>query len=160
MGLRPREAHRALVEDYRRGAADDGSEDVLRVRAKANRDRLVPVDLEVAKWVREHRPALAEAGEFLFPGPYGREWANQTARRWLLKAMKESCGRVWKPNEAMRHCFGTRAATLMLRGGDAQQDVIRKIMTTMGHTSHTTSQRYVELATDSLRDILPSHRGH
>ena len=48
----------------------------------------------------------------------------------------------------------------MLRSGAAHQDVIRKIMATMGHTSHATSMRYVELAVDSLRDILPSHRGH
>lgn len=72
--------------------------------------------------------------------------------------MKESCGRVWKPNESMRHCFGTRAASELLGQGAAQQDVIRKIMATMGHTSHATSMRYVELAVDSLRDILPSRR--
>jgi site-specific recombinase XerD len=74
--------------------------------------------------------------------------------------MKAGCGRVWKPNESMRHCFGTRAASELLGPGAAQQDVIRKIMATMGHTSHTTTTRYVELSVDSLRDILPSHRGH
>lgn len=156
MGLRPAEARRALVEDYRRGAAEDGSQDILRVRAKGNRDRLVPVDREVARWVREHRPPLATAGELLFPGPRGGAWADQTARRWLLEAMKTACRRTWKPNEAMRHCFGTRAASELLRGGQAQQDVIRKIMATMGHTSHVTSMRYVELAADSLRDVLPN----
>lgn len=96
----------------------------------------------------------------LFPGPTGRRWADQTARRWIQKAMKAGCGRVWKPNESMRHCFGTRAASEMLGRGAAQQDVIRKIMATTGHTSHATSMRYVELAVDSLRDILPSHKGH
>jgi site-specific recombinase XerD len=160
MGMRPREAVRARVEDYRRGAAEDGSDDSLRIRAKGDRDRLVPVDLEVARWVREFRPALAEAGVLLFPSPSGGAWADQTARRWIQKAMKAGCGRVWKPNESMRHCFGTRAASELLGRGAAQQDVIRKIMATMGHTSHTTSMRYVELAVDSLRDILPSHRGH
>jgi integrase len=59
-----------------------------------------------------------------------------------------------KPNEALRHCFGTRAAERLLREGRPQTDVIRLVMDMMGHTTTESSRRYVKLATESLRLVL------
>lgn len=62
MGLRDEEAAWSLVEDYRVG--DLPEDDELLVRGKGGRNRLLPVDLDVADWVRARRPvgALTEAG--------------------------------------------------------------------------------------------------
>ena len=68
----------------------------------------------------------------------------------MLKAMK-AAGIGTRPNEALRHCYGTRAAALMLRDGYGAQDATRIIMGIMGHNSAETSARYVKLASETLR---------
>jgi integrase len=72
----------------------------------------------------------------------------------MLTAMK-SIGRerAWVPNEALRHCFGTRKAEQMLMAGHSAGDVMRMVMEVMGHTSAESSRRYVLLATEALRKI-------
>jgi integrase len=71
----------------------------------------------------------------------------------MLKAMN-AIGKpdAWAPNEALRHCYGTRTAERLLKDGNRQHDAMRLIMTIMGHTSVETSRRYVQLATESLRE--------
>ncbi|TMA33478.1 MAG: hypothetical protein E6J87_10040 [Deltaproteobacteria bacterium] len=66
----------------------------------------------------------------------------------------EVAGFKTRPNEALRHCFGTRAAARLLREGRREGDVIRLVMQIMGHTTTESSKRYVKLATDSLRLAL------
>jgi hypothetical protein len=60
------------------------------------------------------------------------------------------CARKWKPNEALRHCFGTRSAERSLRDGAGNTDAIRQEMAIMGHTSNETSSRQVHLGSESL----------
>ncbi len=59
LGVRDEEAARALLSDYRRGT--DSNSDEWLIRGKGGRDRLLPVPTELARWVREHRPALTPA---------------------------------------------------------------------------------------------------
>jgi integrase len=70
----------------------------------------------------------------------------------MLTAMK-SIGKpnAWRPNEALRHCFGTRTAERLLREGQGESDAIRMVMSIMGHTSDSTSRRYIQLAVEVLR---------
>ncbi len=154
MGLRDEEAARALVEDYRVG--DLPEDDELFVRGKGGRNRLLPMDLEVADWVRAHRPvgALTEAGVPLFSNPRTRRaWAAE-ARRVVMHDAMDAAGFKTRPNEALRHCFGTRAATRLLQEGRGEGDAIRLVMQIMGHTTTESSKRYVKLATDTLRSAL------
>ena len=83
-----------------------------------------------------------------------RRWSPAARRRVMLTAMK-SIGRerAWVPNEALRHCFGTRKAEQLLISGHSAGDVIRMIMEVMGHTSAESSRRYVQLAVEALREI-------
>ena len=73
----------------------------------------------------------------------------------MLKAM-ERIGKpkAWRPNEALRHCFGTRTAERLLRDGNGETDAIRMVMSIMGHTSAATSRRYIQLAVEVLRDAI------
>ena len=78
MGLRDEEAARALLEDYRLGDSLDADELVVRGRGKTY--RRLPVESELAEWVRAHRPVgdLVEVGVPLFPNSHtGRAWAAE-----------------------------------------------------------------------------------
>ena len=154
MGLRDEEAARSVVEDYFLG--DSIEEDELFVRGKGGKNRRLPVDVDVAAWVRKYRPvgALVEAGVPMFPNPRtGRPWAAE-ARRVVMQGAMKSAGFKTKPNEALRHCFGTHAAARLLQDGKGREDAIRIVMDMMGHKTTASSKRYVNLATATLRLAL------
>ena len=64
------------------------------------------------------------------------------------------CGVNHKPNELLRHAFGTDVANRLLGEGSGEADVSRLIMAIMGHTEVKTSARYVRLATEGLERIV------
>jgi site-specific recombinase XerD len=160
MGLRPSEARNADLADY--WFDPDGNRDVLTVRkSKSNRYRLIPVPSPVSAWVHEHHQAsnLRDANAPavpLFGNPNGIEvgrWSGSAERRVLIKAMK-ACAVKHKPNELLRHAFGTDAANRLLAEGSGQADVSRLIMAIMGHSEVKTSARYIRLATEGLERIV------
>ena len=154
MGVRDGEAARALVEDYRRGKPSEGGHfdsDELTVREKGGGIRVLLVPREVAAWVRENRPAMAEAGTPLFPNPKTGEPWRESARLRAWAAMEKRLGLSHvKPNEALRHCFGTRKAEELLSAGYSQAEARMMLMPYMGHSSIKTSERYVRFAAARL----------
>ena len=54
----------------------------------------------------------------------------------------------------LRHCFGTRSAERLIRDGMSRESAQEAIMRIMGHVSRVTSDRYVKLAAETLRDII------
>jgi integrase len=152
MGLRPSEAARANVDDY------DFERSLLTVHGKGGRVRYLPADSEVARWIHEHHepPALLRDASAplspLFPNPDavgpGKRWTPASARRVMLAAMKATKVR-FKPNEALRHAFGTGAAN---RGVP-----LERVGSYLGHTDTRTTRRYAKLAGESLSDV-PRHR--
>lgn len=160
LGLRPSEARNANLADY--WFDPDGSRDVLTVRkSKSKRYRLLPLPPSLAVWVREFRPignlhdADAPAVP-LFGNPRGLRdgrWTGSSERRVLMAAMKE-CGVQHRPNELLRHAFGTDAANRLIAEGYSGADVSRLIMAIMGHTEVKTSARYLRLATEGLERIV------
>ncbi|MHC4507261.1 MAG: tyrosine-type recombinase/integrase [Planctomycetota bacterium] len=151
MGLRPSEAIRANASDY------DFERDLLTVHGKGWRVRYLPADGEVIRWVRKHHeplPALRDVnapGRPLFPNPDAQDpekrWTPASARRVMLAAMKAT-GLRFKPNEALRHAFGTGAAN---RGVE-----IERIGHYLGHTDPRTTRRYAKLAGEQLVDVTPN----
>jgi integrase len=92
----------------------------------------------------------------LFDDPNGLEggrWSGSSERRVLLAAMR-ACGLKHRPNELLRHAFGTDAANRLLAGGKSPADVSRLVMAIMGHTEVKTSTRYIRLATEGLERIM------
>ena len=160
LGLRPSEARGADLADY--WFDPDGKRDVLTIRkSKSNRYRLLPVPEPLSKWVREFRPVVnlhdADADPVpLFDNPNSQEdgrWTKSSDRRVVMAAMK-ACGVKHKPNELMRHAFGTDAANRLLAEGHTGGDVSRLIMAIMGHSEVKTSSRYVRLAPEGLERIV------
>jgi integrase len=161
IGLRPSEARNADLADYWFDPGED-HRDVLTIRkSKSNRYRLMPIPAQLSDWIRKHHPPSnlrdADAPAVpLFVNPDGLgdgRWSGSSERRVLLKAMKE-CGVKHRPNEMLRHAFGTDAANRLLAEGYSQADVSRLIMAIMGHSEVKTSARYIRLATEGLERIV------
>jgi integrase len=151
MGLRPSEAIRANVDDY------DFDRDLLTVQGKGGRVRYLPADGEVARWIHDqvepppHLRDVTEPARPLFANPDAqgaeKRWTPASARRVMLQAMK-AAGLKFKPNEALRHAFGTGAAN---RGIE-----IERVGHYLGHTDPRTTKRYAKLAGEALVDV-PRH---
>ena len=148
MGVRNAEATRAELGDYRRM---ENGRDELTIREKGGGVRVLLVDPEVESWVRSNRPSLAEAGTLLCPNPKtGKAWTESSVRRaWAASERRLGLPHV-KPNEGLRHCFGTRKAEEMLRAGMSQAEAQMTIMAYMGHSEIKTSGRYVKLGAARL----------
>ena len=151
LGIRHQEALRACVEHYRR--SPDGDE--ISIRAKGRRFRVLPVPTELAAWVREYRPALVEAGVPLFTNPNtGGEWSMASLVRVWRRMEKDLGLSHVKPNEALRHCFGTRTAEKLIAQGMSRDEAQAAVMRVMGHTSRVTSDRYLKLAAATMRSVV------
>lgn len=152
LGIRNQEAIRADLVDYRRSA--DGL-DQLSIRGKGRTFRVLPVPAEVAAWVRANRPVLAEAGVPLFENPKTRGRWSQSAmiREWRAMERNLKLPHV-KPNEALRHTFGTRTVERLMGEGMSREQAQAAVMRIMGHTSKATSDRYVKLAAETMRGAI------
>ncbi len=152
LGIRHQEALRLEIGDYRRGV--DGLDEVS-IKGKGRRFRVLPVPAELAAWVRVYTPALAEAGTPLFVNPKTRGPWSQSSLIRVWRAMEKRLGLPHvKPNEALRHCFGTRTAERLIREGMSRDAAQQAVMGVMGHTSRVTSDRYVKLAAETLRGVI------
>ena len=152
LGIRNQEAIRANLEDYRRGP--DGR-DELAIQGKGRTFRVLPVPAELAAWVRAHRPALAAARTPLFPHPETGTRVSQSwvGRTWRAMERKLRLPHV-KPNEALRHTFGTRSVERLMGEGMSREEAQAAVMRIMGHTSRATSDRYVKLAAETMRGAV------
>lgn len=125
LGIRNGEALRVEVAHYRRGP--DGLDEIS-IKGKGKRFRVLPVPTELAAWVRAYTPPLAEAGTPLFVNPKtGGPWSQSSLVR-VWRAMEKRLGLPHvKPNEALRHCFGTRTAERLIREGMTRERAVAEL---------------------------------
>ncbi len=141
-----------------RNIADlDFAEEVLRVRGKGKKERLVPVGRPAVEAVRVWLPKrlrLLEqrAGrgrevekEALFLNGRGSRLTTRSVER-LVKVYGERAGitQTVTPH-ALRHSFATH---LLEMGAD-----LRSVQELLGHASLSTTQRYTHLTLDHLADV-------
>jgi integrase len=169
LGLRPSEAQRANVADWRfepeTFALPDGSDLVahtLTVRGKGGRVRLLPVPAawELSVWIGEHaepRDALRGEAAPLFTNPAANadnpagRWTKASSRRaWLAASRRAGMldrGRPRYPeNEAMRHAFATHAAA-------AGVELLR-LSEFLGHSDPRTTRRYRKLGAAAFVEVV------
>jgi len=135
----------------------DFEEEVLRVRGKGNKERLVPVGRPALEalygWfpLRKHllharigRGRTAERNAMFLSGRGGRLSARSVER--IVKACGERAGinQIVTPH-ALRHSFATH---LLEMGAD-----LRSVQELLGHASLTTTQRYTHLTLDHLSEV-------
>jgi integrase/recombinase XerD len=137
-------------------AVDDLDTDVLTLRGKGGRTRLVPIggyarDALDAYLVRG-RPALAAAGNgspAVFLNTRGTPLSRQSAWTILHRAASLAGLPVDGPHAVSPHTLRHSFATHLLDGGAD----IRVVQELLGHASVTTTQVYTLVTVDRLREV-------
>ena len=144
-GARVSEAIGLDVDDLAHG-------DVLRLRGKGSKERIVPVGsyarTAVDAYLTRVRPGLAAKGRAsarLFLGARGAPLSRQSA--WLV--IREAAERAQITTDVSPHALRHSFATHLLQGGAD----VRVVQELLGHSSVATTQIYTHVSVDALRDI-------
>ncbi|WP_159499473.1 site-specific tyrosine recombinase XerD [Microbacterium sp. 18062] len=131
--------------------------DVLRVRGKGAKERIVPVGsyarAATDAYLTRARPELARRGTGtprLFLGARGAPLSRQSAWAVLQSAAERAGIEAHVSPHTLRHSF----ATHLLQGGAD----VRVVQELLGHSSVATTQIYTHVSVDALRDVyITSH---
>lgn len=144
-GARVSEAVGLDVDDMAHG-------EVLRLRGKGSKERIVPVGsyarTAVDAYLTRVRPELAAKGRAsarLFLGARGAPLSRQSA--WLV--IRSAAERAQLTAEVSPHTLRHSFATHLLQGGAD----VRVVQELLGHSSVATTQIYTHVSVDALRDI-------
>lgn len=147
-GARVSEAIGLDVDDMRHG-------DILRLRGKGNKERIVPLGsfarAAIDAYLTRVRPALAAKGSAtprLFLGARGRPLSRQSAWLVIQAAAEKAQLTAHVSPHTLRHSF----ATHLLQGGAD----VRVVQELLGHASVATTQIYTHVSADTLRDMYQS----
>ncbi|MGU3643913.1 site-specific tyrosine recombinase XerD [Microbacterium sp. C23T] len=126
--------------------------DVLRVRGKGSKERIVPVGsyarAAVDAYLTRARPELSHRGRStpkLFLGARGAPLSRQSAWLIIQSAAERAHLTAHVSPHTLRHSF----ATHLLQGGAD----VRVVQELLGHASVATTQIYTYVSVDALRDV-------
>ncbi|GAA1948351.1 site-specific tyrosine recombinase XerD [Microbacterium deminutum] len=126
--------------------------DVLRVRGKGSKERIVPVGsyarAAVDAYLTRARPELSRRGRAtprLFLGARGAPLSRQSAWLVIQDAAERADLTAHVSPHTLRHSF----ATHLLQGGAD----VRVVQELLGHASVATTQIYTHVSVDALRDV-------
>ncbi len=144
-GARVSEAVGLDVDDLAHG-------DVLRLRGKGDKERIVPLGsyarAALDAYLTRVRPGLASRGRGtprLFLGARGAPLSRQSA--WLV--IRSAAERAQITSEVSPHTLRHSFATHLLQGGAD----VRVVQELLGHSSVATTQIYTHVSVDALRDV-------
>lgn len=154
-GARVSEAVQLDVDDVTAGAPGGG--EVLRLRGKGSKERIVPVGsyarAALDAYLTRVRPDLATRGRAtprLFLGARGAPLSRQSAWLIIQAAAEKAQLTAHVSPHTLRHSF----ATHLLQGGAD----VRVVQELLGHSSVATTQIYTHVTVDTLRDVyVTSH---
>ncbi|WP_324011892.1 site-specific tyrosine recombinase XerD [Microbacterium sp. JZ37] len=131
---------------------DLASGDVLRLRGKGSKERIVPVGsfarAAVDAYLTRVRPELAAKGRAtakIFLGARGAPLSRQSAWLVIQAAAERAHLEAHVSPHTLRHSF----ATHLLQGGAD----VRVVQELLGHSSVATTQIYTHVTVDTLRDV-------
>jgi len=126
--------------------------DILRVRGKGSKERIVPIGsyarAAVDAYLTRARPELARRGKAsprLFLGARGAPLSRQSAWLVIQAAAERANLKAHVSPHTLRHSF----ATHLLQGGAD----VRVVQELLGHASVATTQIYTHVSVDALRDV-------
>lgn len=149
-GARVSEVVQLDVDDVAHG-------DVVRVRGKGSKERIVPVgsyaQAALEAYLTRARPELSRRGRAsprLFLGARGAPLSRQSA--WLV--IQNAADRAQLTAHVSPHTLRHSFATHLLEGGAD----VRVVQELLGHASVATTQIYTHVSVDALRDVyVTSH---
>ncbi|WP_172118534.1 site-specific tyrosine recombinase XerD [Halomonas hibernica] len=137
------------------GDAVNLRQNVVRVRGKGDKDRLVPMGEEAADWLAHYmktaRPALMSdpTRSALFPGRHDKAMTRQTFwHRIKAHAITAGISRPLSPH-TLRHAFATH---LLNHGAN-----LRVVQLLLGHSDLSTTQIYTHVAQARLEHLHAEH---
>ncbi|WP_431779866.1 site-specific tyrosine recombinase XerD [Microbacterium aurantiacum] len=142
---------------------DLADRDVVRVRGKGDKERIMPVGsyarAALEAYLTRARPELARRGRGsarLFLGARGAPLSRQSAWLVIRAAAERAQLTAHVSPHTLRHSF----ATHLLQGGAD----VRVVQELLGHASVATTQIYTHVSIDALRDVYvtahPRARGY
>ncbi|MBM3495362.1 MAG: tyrosine recombinase XerD [Armatimonadetes bacterium] len=144
-GMRVSEAVGLCVRDV------DLRSGLVRCIGKGNKERIVPIGDQAARWLGAYlaapvgRRRAREPGDPVFGGPRGRP----LTREHLWRIVRDTAHRAGISERVTPHTLRHSFATHMLAGG-ADLRVIQEIL---GHASVTTTQVYTHVDREHLRRV-------
>jgi integrase/recombinase XerD len=132
-------------------AALTADAEMLLVRGKGGRDRLVPLSAAARDAARALRAARKQPGRWLFAGRDGRRPLTRQAFFLGLKqvAVKAGLDPAGVSPHVLRHSF---ASHLLGRGAD-----LRSLQMLLGHADIATTQIYTHLLAERLQKLVEQH---
>ncbi|SDH34389.1 site-specific tyrosine recombinase XerD [Microbacterium pygmaeum] len=144
-GARVSEVVQLDVDDLAHG-------DVVRVRGKGSKERIIPVGsfarIALEAYLTRARPQLSRRGRAtprLFLGARGAPLSRQSA--WLI--IQQAAERAQLSAHVSPHTLRHSFATHLLQGGAD----VRVVQELLGHASVATTQIYTHVSVDALRDV-------
>lgn len=126
--------------------------DIVRVRGKGGKDRILPVGRfareALDRYLVRVRPTLARSGTggpALFLGARGGRLTRQSV--WLI--IRAAAERAEITSDVSPHALRHSYATHLLQGGAD----VRVVQELLGHASVTTTQIYTQVTADALREM-------
>ncbi len=144
-GIRASELVSLNIEDI------DMHENVIKIRGKGDKERIVPMGRYALEAIKKYLSALSNKKRgALFLNRSGKRISDRSIRRIVKKyAIKKGLGWDISPH-SLRHSF----ATHLLEGGAN----IRVVQEMLGHVNLSTTQRYTHLTLDKLMQVY--NRSH
>lgn len=128
-------------------------ENLIRVKGKGRKERIVPIGLKAVEAVREYMKKwvmgngeweIGKAVQPLFLNRFGKRMTTRSVHR-IVEKYKKLSGLWDMTPHSIRHSF----ATHILNGGAD----LRSVQEMLGHASLSTTQRYTHVSMDKLMEI-------
>jgi len=128
---------------------------IIKVRGKGRKERLVPVGNKAAKAVKAYldkRPAAQPGEQALFLNKNGKRLTDRSVRNIMNKHILTTSLRMKISPHVLRHSFATH---LLNRGAD-----LRSVQELLGHVNLSTTQIYTHVTTERLKNVYDQSHPH
>jgi integrase/recombinase XerC len=119
--------------------------DILKVRGKGKKERLVPLGSSAAKALRRYLDKRGSSNPALFLNRFGRRISPVGVRKAINNSAKKLALKQKISPHIFRHSFATH---LLNRGAD-----LRSVQELLGHSDISTTQIYTHLTIDNLKKV-------